>query len=95
MLSLVPFEIIEKLAIAEHRRWNGFHLLHGWTPGPPDLTNGKNEEKKLHACLVPWEKLDEVARAQKIDNYRQYGVKNVLHIPDLLQLVGQDVTEVQ
>ncbi len=57
--------ILEELAVAEHRRWNAFMRSEGWRYAAPEicdkwyvaLKGHRNFAAKLHACLVPFEKL--------------------------------------
>jgi hypothetical protein len=49
-----PGNDLEMLAIAEHDRWMESKLAKNWRYGAR-----KNTGKKLHPCLVPWEKLPE------------------------------------
>lgn len=53
------------LAKAEHLRWNANYFVHGWNTWSLDKVTGKStsdEVRKLHACLVDWETLDQVER---------------------------------
>ena len=70
-------EEIETLAKMEHQRWNANRWLDGWRLGPRD------DAKKIHHNLVPWEELDE-----EIRNYDRAPARN---IPELLALAGQVV----
>jgi len=38
------------MAELEHGRWNIERLRDGWRPGP------RADEKKIHDCLVAWER---------------------------------------
>ena len=49
-----PGAPLEVLAAAEHERWMQSKLADGWGYGART-----NRVKKLHQCLVPWEKLPE------------------------------------
>lgn len=68
-------EEIEILAKMEHQRWNANRWLNNWRRGPRD------DAKKLHPNLVPWDELDEKTR-----DYDRNPMRN---IPDHLRLVGQ------
>ena len=51
---------------------------------------GKDAEKRLHACLVPYEKLDQVSERENAVtgrnvDYKQYDINNVMIIPDILK----------
>ena len=57
---------------------------------PCSIRIAKNSEKRLHACLIPWEELDELSARENaltgrnID-YKQMDINNVLTLPKLLQ----------
>ena len=61
---------IETLAKMEHQRWNANRWLDGWRLGPRD------NAKKIHHNLVPWEELPE--------NIREYDRVPARNIPQLL-----------
>jgi len=44
--------IVQKWARVEHLRWNAFHYANGW-----DFSKDRDDSKKLHHCLVSFEKL--------------------------------------
>ena len=51
---------------------------------------GKDSEKRLHACLVPYDKLDQVSEREnavtgRSVDYKQYDINNVMIIPDILR----------
>ncbi len=57
---------------------------------PCSIKIGKNQEKRLHACLVPWEELDELSACEnrltgRSVDYKQIDVNNVLTLPKLLR----------
>lgn len=64
---------IEKLARAEHDRWNSFHWLNGWIYGE------KNKDKKIHDCLIPLEEFDDSKK-----NLVLYDLYSILYIPNFL-----------
>ena len=50
----------------------------------------RNREKRLHACLIPWEELDELSEREnritgRAVDYKQTDINNVLALPKLLQ----------
>lgn len=58
--------------------------------GKAAIRIGKNMEKRTHACLIPWEELEELSRREnavtgKNVNYQQMDTDNVLVVPQLLQ----------
>jgi hypothetical protein len=68
---------IEALAQMEHRRWSGERLLRGWRPGPRD------NERRLHPDLKPFEELDEPGRQKDRDAVRA--------MPKVLALAGLSI----
>ena len=48
---------VERMAELEHGRWNIERLRNGWRFGRP-----RDDARKLHDCLVPWENLPEHIR---------------------------------
>ncbi|MGF1764868.1 RyR domain-containing protein [Aliivibrio kagoshimensis] len=63
---------IDRLAIAEHNRWNTFHVVHNWRYGPI-----KNEQFKTHDCLLSWSDLK-----QKRPDTIKYDYNNVYRIDE-------------
>lgn len=47
----------QQLAQMEHIRWCRFHYLNHWTYGIPTNQKNKDAAKRIHTCLVPFEKL--------------------------------------
>ena len=45
-------ELVKKWSRIEHLRWNAFHYINGW-----EYSEQRNDAKKLHNCLVDFEKL--------------------------------------
>lgn len=89
--NLLTPELIEKVAKSEHERWNAIHFMNGWQKSPPDKI--KNESSKRHPCLVEWDELEEVSRAQseirnKEVNYYEYDRQVVKDLYDLLTRNG-------
>ena len=73
-------EEIERMAEMEHGRWVVERLRDGWRPGPRD------DAKKLHDCLVPWEKLSDGP-----DGVRKYDRDAVRVFPRILANAGLEV----
>lgn len=67
-------EELEKLSIQEHNRWMQEKLRKGWKYGPI-----RDNDEKIHNCLVPWEELPEHEKEKDRDAVRA--------IPLLLQKV--------
>lgn len=57
-------QILEKLAISEHLRWNAFSFANGWKTMTNIESHPKNKDviNQTHACLVDWEQLDRVSQ---------------------------------
>ena len=71
---------IEKMAILEHGRWNVERLRNGWRPG-----DCKDEENKIHNCLVPWEQLS--------DEIKGYDIGAVEKFPEILAKAGLEIVK--
>ncbi|NMC37786.1 MAG: SpoIIE family protein phosphatase [Bacteroidales bacterium] len=69
---------IETMAVVEHLRWCWDKRLHGWVPGKV-----RNNEKKTHPGLVPYEKLAEAEKEKDRELVRL--------IPALLKDIGYEV----
>lgn len=57
---LLTTEETERLAVAEHNRWNTEKLLNGWEPAP----HGEKPSKFLHDKIVPYGSLDPETKAK-------------------------------
>ena len=63
--------MVDVLAETEHRRWNAYMVSNGWITMSKEETEawmkarGSNEHKDYlrlrHACIVPWDELDQVS----------------------------------
>ena len=57
---------------------------------PCDIRITKDRERRLHACLIPWEELGDLSRLEKeatgreVD-YRQIDINNVMALPSVLR----------
>ena len=71
---------VERLAEMEHRRWLASIILAGYSYGPRD------EEKKTHPLLIPWESLSE--------EEKEWDRQPVRKIPIYLGLIGEGVCQV-
>ena len=79
-------QTLEFLARYEHNRWIAFSYAHGWTLLPAsELTakeraefKTKRPNEKRHACLIPWEELDNLPQ-EKPGQIKSYDVENVRH----------------
>ena len=99
--------LLENMARTEHRRWCAFHLAMGYRPmteatfmaraarfrNGEDIRPGKDTRAMTHACLVPWEALDDLsdreyaATGRRVD-YKQMDVNNILAIPEIMRREG-------
>lgn len=75
VITEIPEEIVEILAVYEHDEWVRERLGYGWTFGKV-----KDEEKKISPYLVPYNELSE-----EIKNLDRDTVRN---IPTLLGMIG-------
>jgi len=57
----------EELAELEHIRWCRFSFLNYWKYGVPENGRNKDEDKKIHKCLVPFGELDAVEKQKDMD----------------------------
>ncbi|NLP45182.1 MAG: AAA family ATPase [Peptococcaceae bacterium] len=55
-------EDLLKLAIAEHERWCKERMADGWVYGEK-----RDNEKKIHPSLIPWEELSEEEKQKDVD----------------------------
>ena len=53
----IPEDVLEELSIREHARWAGERERQGWTYAPV-----RDNARKHHPLLVPWEELNEIER---------------------------------
>jgi len=79
-------EMLDKIARAEHNRWNAFHYLGGWS-------YNKDIEKsaKEHDCLIP---IEEFQSERARDSYR-YDLASVYYIPVYLAKSGYGVIKLK
>lgn len=96
--------LLENLARTEHLRWCAFHLTTGYRPMSAEefearaaryrsgekLRLGKNTADMTHACLVPWEALDDLSRREsavtgKPQDYKQLDINNILALPEIMR----------
>ena len=97
-------EMMENLARTEHLRWCAFHSVMGYRPMSEaefeeqvrrlrqgqDISLGKDRERRLHACLVPWEQLDALSAkvgevtGRRVD-YKEMDRENVRALAQVLK----------
>ena len=76
----------ENLAQGEHLHWNATLFANEWDtwhPAPGSPSN-KDEQRKLHACLVDWDELEAVEK-QFDEPYRQYDYDSIRNIYALVR----------
>lgn len=84
---------LEKLAEVEHRRWMAFHYLRGWDVYPtPTPEKTKDEERKLHGCLVSWEELDRVI-AIVGEDYKKYDREAIIRLYDMWKSLNYEIVK--
>ena len=66
---------LDRLAKTEHLGWNAERFSNGWR-----YAKVRDDSKKHHNCLVPWDKLSSTDQGKDR--------ANVLLIPTILQLAG-------
>ena len=84
----LAIEDINKFAIAEHARWNVFHITRGWRKQDLPSSFRKESTLKLHVCLVDWEDLDQVSTAFQRD-YKIDDIEAIFRIPHLKEKNSQ------
>lgn len=72
--AFTPREL-ETLSIQEHDRWLEEKTRQGWVFGPL-----RDDLRRIHPCIVPWDRLPERERAKD--------AKRVNRIPAILELAG-------
>jgi len=96
MEILIPH--LERIAIAEHERWNAFHYIYGWTSSEPQ--HMKNEKAKTHPCLVSWNELDNISKIHsqlfnESINYKDYDRQTGENLYDVLGKAGYVIKKKQ
>ncbi|MDP5274967.1 NAD-binding protein [Chengkuizengella axinellae] len=78
---------LEWVAAAEHNRWNAFYFLRGWDVYlHVTKEKVKDEDKKLHGCLVPYDDLTSIHQLREID-YQSYDRKTVQNLYEIMDLL--------
>lgn len=78
VIAEIPDEVVEALAVIEHKGWMRERLDYGWTFGEV-----KDDENKLSPFLVPYHELSEETKDLDRDTIR--------NIPTLLKMIGMAV----
>lgn len=107
-----PADVLENLSVTEHLRWCAFQYAMGYAKMPdeiwqaraarykdekPGFRVSKDPQKRLQACLIPWDALDELsARENAVTggsvDYKQMDRNNVLMLSRVLS-AGQNDSE--
>ena len=77
----------ENLAQGEHLHWNATLFANEWdtwTPVPVEATENKDNQRKLHACLVGWDDLEWVEQRFGT-SFREYDRDSVRKIYELIK----------
>jgi hypothetical protein len=78
VITKIPEDVVEALAIFEHDEWLKERIDSGWTYGEI-----KNVEKKISPYIVPYDKLAEEIKDLDRDTIRD--------IPELLSMIGMNI----
>lgn len=89
-------QILEKLAMSEHLRWNAFSFANGWRTMTSLVNQKKNKDEinKTHACLVDWEQLDMVSH-QYCRDYKEADRNLIKNIGKILKSAGFGIEKIQ
>lgn len=77
--------MIDRLARAEHNRWDAFHYLNGWS-----YNQKRNDKAKEHDCLKPIEEFD----STKLQETYRWDLASVYYIPIYLAKSGYGVESI-
>ena len=89
-------EVLEKLSVTEHRRWVAYMAVNGWVAMTEEemkewmKVRGSREHKDYmrlrHACMVPWDALDEVdvLKGKEVGFYKEADRKIVKGVRNFL-----------
>lgn len=86
-LAQLGNERLHNLAEGEHLHWNATLFTNEWDtwhPEPGEHLINKDERRKLHACLVDWEELEQIEKMFG-EPYREYDHDSVRNIYPLIK----------
>ncbi len=86
-LAQLGRERYDNLAKGEHLHWNATLFSNEWDtwhPAPGEHLVNKDERRKLHACLVDWDELEEVEKIFD-EPYRDYDYDSIRKIWKLIK----------
>lgn len=96
--------LLEKLSKNEHDRWNAFMRSEGYRKASmvqmeayaKKTGSHKDDDTKLHPCIVPWDELDSVAEkfnslgvTGKKADFKKYDIKIVREIPEIIRAANR------
>jgi len=70
--------VVERMAELKHGHWNIERLRAGWRFGPK-----RDNDKKIHDCLVAWKDLP--------DDIREYDRTSIRAFPEILGRAGLEI----
>ena len=85
-------KLYANLSRIEHLRWCAYLYSSGWDVLPLNgeiLAENKDAERKLHACLVPFDELGKISEAFNED-YKKYDSDNVDIIFDIYKTLHSE-----
>lgn len=96
--------LLDILARNEHDRWNAFMRSEGYVKASIEemeryakkTGSHKDDETKLHPCIVSWDELDNVAEkfialkvSEKKPDFKKYDIKIVKEIPQIIRTANR------
>ncbi len=73
VLAVLPAQISdEEAAELEHIRWCRFHYLNYWRYGVTDNGKNKDEERRIHKDLLPYDQLDEAEKSKDMASVKLF-----------------------
>lgn len=99
-------ETMENLAQMEHLRWCAYQIINGYSPmsreewnrraeayrqgAKPGFRISRDDDRRLHACLIPWEALPELSQRENevtggTVDYQQADRNNVLILAEAIR----------
>lgn len=80
-MKKIDAELLETLAEAAHKVWMEGKVRDGWKYGPTT-----DKEKKVHSCLIPYDKLSDADKESDRDMVRG--------IPEILAAAGLKIVKI-
>ena len=63
-------DCLERFSELEHIRWCRYHYLNNWQYGIPENGEAKDPARRIHKCLIPYDKLPEAEKEKDRENIR-------------------------